>query len=290
MEYSQLGLPQIRLVLGTGRSGSWSWYRILQAQSGYVQSSHEGLPFPWEVDRAVFFWLCLKAFVQWIGTPIWSNSSFAWIRYIGPLMQTFKNPKCAVMDQGRDRMVASFMRHWKYENHWTDPESKHWDNEWPKATFENPIPETLTAMFPKYDLPKEDAIAAYYDEYFAMARYWQNRLPESFKIFDMLHALNTEEGMDEVLAFFDVPEKYRRYFVGVRINAQGRHRGILYKEIDDVHGPIRIHEDVALVRQETFLSLQQRFRAVRGDVQESVGETDPAVSGPRGEGWVQVPE
>lgn len=290
MEYTKFGLPKIRLILGTGRCGTWTWYRIMQAQSGMVQSSHEGLPFTWEVDRANFFWLCLKCMIDWIGTPIWSSSSFAWIRYVSIVMNTFKDPKIVCLKRERDELIDSFMRHWPHENFWTDPGSDHWDDQWPKPSADRPDPDQLLLMFPKYDLPKEDAIGAYYDEYYAMAEFWQQRLPDSFRVVDMKHSLNTFEGQDGILEFFDVPAEMRRHFVGVRLNEADRLYGMLYQERENVHGPIRIHEDTSLIRQETFLSLQQRHGEVHRDVPEALGETDPAVSGPIGDGWVQIPE
>jgi hypothetical protein len=256
----------------------------MQAQSGVVQASHEGLPFTWEVDRANFFWLVLKAMVDWIGTPIWCNSSFAWIRYVGMVMNTFTDPKIVCLKRQRDELVDSFMRHWPHENFWTDPGSDHWDDQWPKPSADRPDVDKLLEMFPKYDLPKEDAIAAYYDEYYAMAHFWEQRLPANFTVVDMKHSLNTFEGQDGVLDFFDIPPEKRRHFVGVRLNEADRLYGALYQEKKNVHGTIRIYEDTSLIRQETLMSLRQQSGEIRGDVPEGLGQTDPAVSGGNGDG------
>jgi len=281
-----LGLPKIRIICGTGRCGTWSWYRIMQAQSGMVQSSHEGLPFTWEVDRANFFWLLLKCMVDWIGTPIWCNASFAWIRYMGMVMTTFKEPRVICLKRDRDELVASFMKHWQYENYWTEIGSDHWDGQWPVPSFQHPEPELLAAMWPKYDLPKEDAIAAYYDEYYAIADYWAQRLPDAFMIVDFKESLNTFEGQDRVLEFFGIPPKLRRHFVGVRLNDADAFRGMLYKEKQSVHGTIRIHEEPTLVGQEIRMSLRRRSGALRRDLSESMGETDTLVPGGNGDGWL----
>lgn len=271
------GLPKIRLVLGTGRCGTWAWYRIMEAQSGLVQSSHEGFRFEWEVDRGFFFYRMMQAMVDWVGTPIWCNSSFAWIRYVGLLMQNLNDPKCLCLKRDRDSLIDSFMRHWPSENYWTDPGSDHWDGQWPMVTVTNPDPDALSRMWPKYDLPKEDAIGAYWDEYYAIAEFWQQRLPANFKIIDFKEALNSYEGQDGCLEFMDIPKEKRRHYVGARLNSSESFRGMLYKEVDGVHGPVRVHEDPTLIRQEIIGGLRSRSGEIRGEVDEGLGGEDPAV-------------
>lgn len=282
------GLPEIRLVLGSGRCGTWAWYRIMEAQTGLVQASHEGLPFPWEVDRAQFFWMLLNCMVDWIGTPFWCSSTFAWIRYLGIVMNTFRNPKCLILKRDRDETIASFMKHWQYENYWTDIGSDHWDDQWPKATFGHMDPERLSTMWPKYDLPKEDAIGAYWDEYYLTARYWEERLPENVMVMDFKESLNTFEGQDQVLGFFGIPPEKRKHYPGLHLNKSDAFKGMLYKDIENVHGTIRVYEDPALTRQETLMQLRSQVGEIRNDLAEAVGGEYPVVFDRRAMGVVSI--
>jgi len=204
-------------------------------------------------------------------------------------MNTFKDPKCLILKRDRDELIASFMQHWLYENYWTDPGSDHWDNQWPKPTIDHPDPDRLSVMWPKYDLPKEDAIGAYWDEYYAIARYWQDRLPANVLVMDFKESLNTFEGQDRALDFFDIPAEKRQYYVGVKLNQAGLHRGILYKEKESVHGTIRIHEDPTIARQEIIMQLRGRPGAIRGDMEEAMGREYPIIPGGDGDRSIPVP-
>ena len=269
------GLPAIRVICGTGRSGSWAWYRIMQAQG--ADASHESLPFPWKQDPCTFYYLMCQCMVSWNGSPIWSNSSFVWIQYIGLLMKTFKDPRVLCIRRPKDAMVASFMKHWPEENFWTDMESVHWDHQYPQLNIFAPNKDRLLELFPKYDLPKEDAIARYYDEYYEMAEFWQHRLPNNFMIVSLHDAMNTVSGQRKIFEFFGIDNP--QLYVGVRLNASGEHRGLIYKERQGVHGPERIYEEPAALGQEARLSLQSGSGEICRDVSESLWRPDPAVSG-----------
>jgi len=76
-------------------------------------------------------------------------------------------------------------------NMWTKPDSDHWNGD--KRS-------NLDIYFPKYNLPKRQAIEEFYDEYHRIALRTEYKLPSRFKIFDS-SKLYTEEGQKEILEF-----------------------------------------------------------------------------------------
>jgi len=270
------GLPKIRIVCGTGRSGSWAWYRILQAQEG-VEASHEGIPLPWEVDPCTYYYLMMRAMIAWQGRPIWVNSSFVWINYTGLLMKNFDDPRMVCIQRPKEQMVASFLKHWPEENFWTDPESPSWDGQFPKVGWSNPNPDELSLLWPKYDLPKREAIAAYYDDYCDKADFWRRRLPNNFMVIGLDEAMNTRGGQQRIFEFLGIEDP--NYFVGVKLNQEGAHHGILYREGDDVLGTGRIYESPEIFGPETRVSLQPGHGEVCRDLQAGLWRADPPVSG-----------
>ena len=80
-------LPQTVFGLGSGRSGTYSLYKLFQAQFGF-RATHEGfLQLNWDTDL-ISFW---RGFYEWISphtgddyyeiTTI-ANVGFYWIKYI----------------------------------------------------------------------------------------------------------------------------------------------------------------------------------------------------------------
>jgi hypothetical protein len=56
-------------------------------------------------------------------------------------------------------------------------------------------------MYPKYDLPKEEAIGKYYDDYYVVAEGLAEKFPNNFRIFDTISTLNEKDAQAEMLTF-----------------------------------------------------------------------------------------
>lgn len=209
-------IPPMIFGMGSGRCGTWTLHKTLEAQTG-VACNHEGIPLPWEVDPGKLWYFLLLYAIQAHGDYI-AHVSFVWINYVGLLMGNLVNPKCICLKRDRDEVIESFCKHTPFLNHWTDPESLHWDPN--KDT--NAI---QSVGWPKYDLPKKDAIGAFWDQYYAHAQYLENRYPANFQVFDMRTALNTEAGQREMLTFAGIDEKKQKIFLNQKLNSLGNPKG-----------------------------------------------------------------
>jgi len=219
-------IPKIIIGLGTGRCGTWTLYRLLNAQPG-VAVAHEGFPLPWQVDVGALWYYLVQMFVNFEGDFI-GNVSFVWINYIGKLMGNLKDPRCICLRRDREEVVESFCAHAPNENHWTDPDSKHYRPEVDGAG------NVYSILFPKYDLPKTEAIVRYWNKYYALAEYLAMRYPKNFLLIDMHAALNTEDGQREMLTFAGIPAYDQAIFLNKKLNTRHVPQGGLFPEAENV--------------------------------------------------------
>lgn len=227
-------IPKFRIVLGTGRCGTWSFYRILQAQGSNVYSRHEGYPLPWDPpgDPCSFYYHLLKHLTEeWANQEYFCISSYSWVCYINLAIKMLKDVKFVALKRPRQEVIESFLKHWPNENYWTREDSVHWDDQWPVLNSTNPFPEQFRRTFPEYDLPKAEAIGAYWDEYYQRCETWRHKLPNNMMIIDWEDALNTIEGQRSIFNFFGFPEHKQTIRVKCRLNAADNPRGYLYREI-----------------------------------------------------------
>jgi len=240
--------PKLRIICGTGRCGTFSMYRIFQQQPN-VFARHEGLPFPWEFAPAPLYYFTQRILInEWSGQRFWVSSSYSWVKYLGLAFKHFRDIKAVALKRPRAELIESFMKHWPEENYWTSEESVHFDDQYPEFNASGPDPAALAETFPKYDLPKEEAIGAYWDEYYQMCEFWQRRLPANMLVISMHDALNTIEGQKRIFDFFGIPEIDQHLRVNVKTNAHDNPYGYLYKEIkgSDVHSSDCILENTSI--------------------------------------------
>lgn len=216
-------VPKMIVGCGTGRCGTWTLSRIFAIQPN-VAGKHEGVPLPWERDDNIFFNHMVGLWVN-IDAPVIASVSWAWINYIGTIMGTLKDPKCVCLKRDRDEVVESFLAHSPFSNHWTDPESLHWNHN-------KDVHTTQAYQWPKYDLPKKEAIGAYWDEYYSHAEYLQSRYPDNFKIYSMHGALNTEFWQRHMLSFAGIKVEDQVIALNQKLNALHKPKGEIQETID----------------------------------------------------------
>ena len=218
-------VPRMIIGCGTGRCGTWTLSKIFGIQKD-VAAKHEGVSFPWERDDNVFYNRMLRLWIN-IDSPIIASVSWVWINYIGTIMGNLKNPRCVCLKRNRGEVIKSFLAHSPFINHWTDPKSLHWD----------PNKDVCTALahqWPKHDLPKKEAIGAYWDEYYAHAEYLQLRYPDNFAIFSLHEALNTEFGQRRMLSFAGIKVEDQVIALNQKLNSLHKPKGEI-KEATDVY-------------------------------------------------------
>lgn len=208
-----MSFPRTIIGLGTGRSGTWSLTKLLDAQHG-VKAYHEGGFLPWDANLTDMWRLLHKFWYFTEGRPITAAIAFFWLNYVSELTSYLFNPKFICIKRNRKETVESFEHIMHEFNFWTDPNSKHWDDKY--RTNKDSV------LFPKFDKPRRKALEAYWNYYYNTAGYWQNRMPDTFRVFP-IESLNNEKGVREILEFagFEDPVVH----VGVRLNTRENPRG-----------------------------------------------------------------
>lgn len=217
---------RIVIGLGTGRCGTDSFTRVLNEQKD-VTAFHENFFLQWKGDivSAVLLYNHLLASR---GSTIVADVAFYWINYAHDLIPLIPNTKWVCLWRDREEVVDSFDKHSKLRNYWTSPMSEHWDE-----GLENCL-DFMMLSFPKYDLPKREAIGAYWDEYMRKAIRLEQRYPAHFMTIHMNDLLNTKEGMEKVFDFIHLPTENRNYCVGLHTNK----RGTIVVDVEDLKHPV----------------------------------------------------
>jgi len=189
--------------------------------------------------------------IGWGPAEYFLSSSFIWLPYTNLIMKNFKDPRMVCLTRGREETIESFMTHWEFENYWTDTGSKHWDDQWGQYKWGEPDPELMMRMFPKYDLPKAQAIGAYWDDYMVQAKYWADRLPDNFAMMEMEYAFNSRVGQRDLFHFMGIPEDNHHYYLNCKLNDRDNPAGILYRETQGNVSPKSIiYETPEVLRSE----------------------------------------
>lgn len=212
-------LPKIVLGMGTGRCGTWTLHSILAEQKNTV-CVHEGFACSWETDYLTFYEAILNLLVNFKADII-SDVGWYWIPYVGRVMNSLEDPRCICLKRPMAEVVDSFQRYLPNTNKWTDPESIHW-----KPRKYVIVPDRH--MWPKYDAPRAKALEMYWTDYYAMAEFWQQKLPANFLVMDMCEALNTEDGQHRMLSFLGYPEPEHKIFLNRKLNTPAIPKGSIY--------------------------------------------------------------
>ena len=214
--------------LGTGRCGTDSLTKVLNKQKD-VKAYHEYFFLGWEDD----FISALVILNQLLRDPegeFIATVAFYWLNYVPKLCALLSDVKFVCLWRDKEEVVESFFEHTKNRNLWTAPTSEHWDLSNLHAI------DPLMMSFPKYDLPKREAIAKYWDEYDRKAKVFAALHPSNFMYINVNDALNTKEGMKKMFDFVRIPEENRDYCVGLTTNK----RNEITAEVE----LLREHEDI----------------------------------------------
>lgn len=192
------GMP-VRFILGvgSGRTGTGSLAELLDKQPG-VSCTHEGLFIPWEKDLIAYYQALIKL-VNNATEPIIGNVAFYWKNYLSEVFRDLVDPKIIVLKRKRQEVIESFSALYYGKNHWSSREEDNWDGR-------DPGMQILSAMFPKYDLSKEEAIGQYWDEYYADMDFWMDKFPDNMMLVDM-YDLKDKATQRRILKFIGIPTR-----------------------------------------------------------------------------------
>ena len=187
--------PQMIFGMGSGRCGTASLTVLLNKQPR-VCATHEGQFLPWEHDLVAFYQGLLKE-IMMAKKPIVAPVAFYWINYLAEIFRDVRDPKVICLKRRREEVVKSFAGMYQGQNFWSDPEGD-------KFTGIDPKISPLGEMFPKYNLPKEEAIGIYWDTYYAIAEMWVQRFPERMIIVDSCLMFSDEKYQKAALKFIGI--------------------------------------------------------------------------------------
>lgn len=211
---------------GTGRCGTSSFARFLDKQSG-INAAHEFVYLPWDVNIRQFHHNLLhllmekggisaREIVRHIGfgtaisepNTIVADIAWYWLNYIDFLHEFFPDFKAICLKRNRAETVESWMyKSTPISNYWTREDSQHWDNRW---LFRGSM-----EFFPQYDLPKEEAIGRYWDDYYSKSKKLSVKYPENIIFSEFPQFLNDETEQKRILSFIGLPEGRHVYDTGI---------------------------------------------------------------------------
>lgn len=203
------------LGMGTGRCGTHTLARLLNQQPD-AHVTHEQPPLlPWDrfSGRSGF----RERLARWKRTRpqrLIGDVALFYLPYVEEAVSLEPAIRVVCLERPREEVVASFMK-------WVDTvhplPTDHWAVVPPPGWYHDPV---WTRIFPQYKEPESRAerIGRYWDEYHERAVGLSRRYPENVRIF-ATEALNTEEGVREVLAFAGIPADRQAVLTGLRVAA-----------------------------------------------------------------------
>jgi hypothetical protein len=129
-------------------------------------------------------------------------TAYYFLPYIKEFFKVVNGIKVVCLRRDKEGTVTSFMRkaaaHGPGRNWFTCPRSKIWKERnyiWPSRAHN---------YFPSFNLPMEEAIAAYHDMYYEMAEELVHLYPSQFRIYEFLDVLTNHLIQREALLFLGV--------------------------------------------------------------------------------------
>lgn len=129
------------------------------------------------------------------GSKYVGDIGFYNVTHIDQLINNEHSAKIIVLEGDKESTIKDWMAFVKDVNPWTNPKSKYWDKEKDKIT-------DICAYFPnKYDMPKEEALRKFYDEYYMVAKRCQYKYPGYIRVWNADLYLESTEGRKQILKF-----------------------------------------------------------------------------------------
>ncbi|HLD90884.1 MAG TPA: hypothetical protein VI911_07730 [Patescibacteria group bacterium] len=198
-------MKQLIFGLGTGRCGTVSLKELLGLQNDFT-STHELVITPWQFSKGH-----IDKTIAYMQNRPWGFSScdvsFWHLPYVIYILDKFPNSKFICLKRTKKDTVASYIKKTaantktglKERNHWTARDSIYWDSNLWRL---DPIYDNC---YPKYNLPKIDAIEQYWDDYYNLAAEYAAAFKDNFMLFNTEEVLNDETTQSKLLTFLNIP-------------------------------------------------------------------------------------
>ncbi len=202
---------QILLGIGSGRCGTLSLARLLDAQTG-SSVSHERRPLlPWVDEPGHDVVRRRLARLKRGGATIVGDVASFYLPYLDSLLEVEPDARVVCLRREREAVVESFCRwldriHSVPTDHWSQTPASGWHH--------HPV---WSVMFPKYDTTiREDGIRRYWDDYYQRVDELIAKYSDNIRLFETGDALNTESGVRSILDFVGIPRDEQVIEVGMR--------------------------------------------------------------------------
>jgi hypothetical protein len=190
-------MARIILIVGTGRCGILSLLNVLAKQPGTWTTLEEVPLLPWKRaagDRVMRERLARMRRLR--DSDFLVDGASFYLPYLEDAIAVDPDVRVIGLLRPRDEVVASFGR---FLDEYNDFPTNHWA-EAPPAGWSHDL--VWTRSMPQYPVTdRAEGIRRYWDEYTRRLDALAGRFPEKIRVFTMQHALNTEAGQRDLLAF-----------------------------------------------------------------------------------------
>lgn len=199
--------------MGTGRCGTVTFTKLINMQDSF-RATHETF-------HGVASWRFSDLYFDKLENYIvkgFSDVSLYNLPYVDNLIKFFPTLKFVCLKRDKDETVQSYINKTSENskgnarNHWTNRASIHWEG------YDWRIDPVWDKCYPKFSLPKIDAIRSYWDLYYEKSEFLEKKYPNSFKVFDMNYVLNQREGQSELLSFMGINEVDKKFLLKEKMN------------------------------------------------------------------------
>ena len=197
-------MRQVIIGLGSGRCGTMSLAHLFDIQDGcgctHEEYNTDRLSLRWKDDLFVLPYAVINLLLNYEETV--GDVGWYWLNYVPFIVGYIPNVRFVCLQRDRDETIDSYRRRRDNQIAMFGPDGAN---------------SPMFPMYQQYDnIPPDEKLALYYDEYYAQAESHEKFYPNNFRIFS-IENLNTEEGQKEILDFAGF--KNHRYKVGVKLNA-----------------------------------------------------------------------
>ncbi|MEE8342809.1 MAG: hypothetical protein V3R51_03310 [Gammaproteobacteria bacterium] len=200
---------QVVVGMGTGRCGTASLCALLNQQPG-TSITHEQYPLlPWQLSPRI---LAKKlSQISRRRADIVGDIANSWLPYVAAVLQQVPSAKFICLERDRAATVQSFIAKMKgRKNHWLEHDGRKWKRD-----------HRRDPCFPKYDtLDMEEAIGLYWDDYYQQVNFLCEKFPRNVRKWRTEQALDSEQGVEEILSFIGVDKADQKRTVGIVRNRQ----------------------------------------------------------------------
>ncbi|MDX1641754.1 MAG: sulfotransferase [Balneolaceae bacterium] len=187
-------MKKIVFGIGTGRCGTVSLCKLLNTQKNANITHEDKEELPWEFSKEIIDRKLNN--IRGRNGKYVGDIAFYYLPYVEYIIEKIPSVKFICLERKKEEVVKSYMKKTWGRNHWVNHKGIRWrkDPKWDKC-------------YPKYDvLFKKSALRKYWDDYHQKSLQLEQLYPKNFKLMNMRFALNTREGVLELLKFIQITD------------------------------------------------------------------------------------